>query len=295
MAGFIGLGRMGEHIAQHIIKAGYPLHVYDIVRPKMDATVALGGIPAESAADVGKASEITFLCLPHPKISEEVILGPTGLLQASAPGSVIVELSTIPPSLVHKLNAAANERDISFVDAGLAGGTRNVVTGTSTVMAGGTPEAFERVLPLFRAFAKYIYYVGPSGAGMSLKVAHNAIVHSVWVATCEGVAMAMAAGIRPETICEVISNGTGNTTVLDVKYRRKVLKGDFEPGMTVDLAYKDSLLAMETASELGVPLFVTLASHGIYEWARAKKLGSKDFAVLFTFWEELLGVKAREG
>lgn len=132
------------------------------------------------------------------------------------------------------------------------------------------------------------------GAGMTMKVVNNAISHAIWVATCEGAAMAMRAGLRPEVFYEIASNCTGNSTVLHTKFKRRVMSGDFDPGMTIDLAYKDSHVALELASELKVPLFAIQIAHSVYEWARAENLGGKDYSALFTLWEKLLGFQARE-
>lgn len=162
VVGYIGLGRAGQPIAHNFIKAGYSLRVFDVDRERLEAMVRLGAVPTEGPGEVGKASSITFLSLPHPAISEEVILGPDGLLQASAEGSIIVELSTIPPSLVSKINTAAVQRRVSLVDAGIAGNIpRAAIARELIIMAGGTEDAFQKVLPLFKATAKQVYHVGP--------------------------------------------------------------------------------------------------------------------------------------
>lgn len=294
MIGFIGLGHAGRPMASNLIKGGYSLRVYDISPEAMEKVVSLGAEPAASAAHVAEGSEVVFLSLPHPTISEKVILGPSGVLEGARAGTIVVELSTISPSLAKKLNAAAEERGVSFIDSGIAGGIARAVSGELTIMAGGTEDAFRKVLPMYNAIAKHVYHVGPSGSGSAIKVVNNAISHAIWVAVCEGAAMAVRSGIRPEVFFEVVSHSSGNSTPLHERFKARVLTGNFEAGMSVDLAYKDSQLALQLASEVGVPLFAIQVAHSAYEWARAEKLGDKDYAAIITLWEKLLGFQARE-
>jgi 3-hydroxyisobutyrate dehydrogenase-like beta-hydroxyacid dehydrogenase len=294
MIGFLGLGHAGRPMASNLLKGGHALRVFDIDPEAMERVVALGAESAGSPAEVASFSEVVFLSLPHPSVSEQVVLGPSGVLEGAKPGTIVVELSTISPSLARRMSAAAAERGVSLLDAGVAGGIARAVTGELTIMAGGSEEAFQRVLPLFQLLASHIYHVGPSGSGSALKVVNNGISHAIWVAVCEGAAMAVRSGISPEVFFEVVSRSSGNSTPLHERFKNRVLSGNFEAGMTVDLAYKDSQLALQLASELNVPLFAMQSAHSAYEWARAEKLGPQDYASLITLWERLLGFEARE-
>lgn len=298
--GLIGLGQVGIRLARNLVKHGFPLTVHDVNAEAVARAVALGACAAGSPREVATAAEVVLLSLPHPRISEQVLFGDEGAAAAAAPGTIFVELSTTSPTWVRRVAERLAARGASLVDAGVAGGVERVEAGTMVVMAGADPDVFARVLPVFRAVAGEIFHVGPVGTGMIVKVANNAISHVTMVAICEAVAMAVKAGVDPETLHRVITHGSANSDVFQRRYGRRILDGDYANGMSVDLAYKDSELACDLGRELGIPMFVTGVAHAVYEWARASGLGDQDYAALIRLWEQVLGItvsgarKARE-
>ncbi len=161
------------------------------------------------------------------------------------------------------------------------------------VMAGASPETFRRVEPAFRAFATAIFHVGPVGMGMTFKVVNNLLSHANLAALAEALALGVAAGADPALLCEVISRSSGQSRQGDERLRRRILPGDFTPGMTVDLAYKDSELGCALGREHGVPLFMANTAHAVYELARREGLGSLDYSALIQLWERWLGITVR--
>lgn len=292
--GFIGLGNMGKPMAINLIKSGYQMVVYDVKVDPVKELVTLGASRSESVQEIGAMCDIVMTSLPHPKISEEVWLGSQGILSEAKPQSIFVELSTVPPALVQRIAELVASKSIAVLDAAVAGGVTRAAKGTLTLMVGGEKEAFQKTKSVFRTIGENIFHVGKVGSGMVVKLVNNAMAHVNVIAIIEGIAMGVKAGVAPQMLYEVISKSSGDSYQFQNRFGGRILKGNFEPGMKLDLAYKDSVLACELGQELGVPLFVTSAAHAVYEWAKLQDLNEKDYGAIMTLWENLLKIRVRE-
>ena len=287
--GFIGLGNMGGPMAKNIVKAGYPLTVFDLKKELAAALVKEGARAATSLQEVGQTSEVILTSLPSPEASEAVWLGKGGVLEGAKPKSVFVELSTVSPDFVKSLHARAAERGIHVVDAGISGGVKPAEDGTLTIMVGGKKDVFEKVLPVFQAIGKKIYHVGDIGAGMIVKLVNNAIGHINVVAFIECVSVGLKAGIDIQTLYDVISQGTGSSKQFETRFKDRIMKKNYEAGMKLDLVYKDSKLMEDLASQLGMPTFLTSVAHQVFEMGRSKGMGEKDYGMLMKLWDQFRG------
>jgi len=287
--GFIGLGNMGGPMARNIARAGFPITVFDLKKELASALMKEGARVAASLSEVTETSEIILTSLPTPEASEAVWLGKGGVLEKAKPKSVFVELSTVSPNFVKSLHARAAERGIHVVDAGISGGVKPAEDGTLTIMAGGRKEAFEKVLPVFQAIGKKIYHVGEIGAGMIVKLVNNAIGHINVVAFIECVSVGLKAGIDIQTLYDVISQGTGSSKQFETRFKDRIMKKNYEPGMKLDLVYKDSKLMEDLASQLAMPAFLTGVAHQVFEMGRSRGMGEKDYAMLMKLWDEFRG------
>lgn len=292
--GFVGLGHMGKPMAINLIKSGYQMVVYDVRVEPVKELAALGASSSESVQEIGATCDIVMTSLPHPKISEDVWVGPQGILSEAKPNSIFVELSTVPPALVQRIAQLAASKSIAVLDAAVAGGVTRVAKGTLTIMVGGEKEAFRKTESIFRIIGENVFHVGKVGSGMVVKLVNNAMAHVNVIAIIEGMAMGVKAGVAPQMLYEVISKSSGDSYQFRDRFGGRILKGNFEPGMRLALAHKDSVLACELGRELGVPLFVTSAAHSVYEWAKLQDLNEKDYGAIMTLWENLLKIRVRE-
>lgn len=292
--GFVGLGHMGKPMAINLIKSGYQMVVYDVRVEPVKELAALGASSSESVQEIGATCDIVMTSLPHPKISEEVWVGPQGILSEAKPNSIFVELSTVPPALVQRIAQLAVSKSIAVLDAAVAGGVTRAAKGTLTIMVGGEKEAFQKIESIFRIIGKNVFHVGKVGSGMVVKLVNNAMAHVNVIAIIEGMAMGVKAGVTPQMLYEVISKSSGDSYQFRDRLGGRILKGNFEPGMRLALVHKDSVLACELGRELGVPLFVTSAAHSVYEWAKLQGLDEKDYGAIMTLWENLLKIRVRE-
>jgi len=287
--GFIGLGNMGGPMAKNIAKAGYLLTVFDLRKELIAALVEVGARPSTSPKEVGETSDMILTSLPSPGVSESVWLGKDGVLEAAKPKSIFIELSTVQPDLVKKIYAQASRKDIMVLDAGISGGVKGAEDGTLTIMVGGRKEVFEKVLPVLQVIGKKIYHVGDIGSGMIVKLVNNAIGHINVVAFIECISVGLKAGIDINTLYEVVSQGTGSSRQFETRFKDRIMKNNYEPGMKLDLVYKDSKLMEDLASELGVPTFLTSVAHQVFEMGRSKGMGKKDYGILMKLWDEFRG------
>jgi 3-hydroxyisobutyrate dehydrogenase-like beta-hydroxyacid dehydrogenase len=286
--GFIGLGNIGLPIAQNISKAGYALIVFNRSKQVYQSLTGRDVTFSDSPKEVGLKSEVIFTCLPSIEASESVWMGAGGVLSSAEKGCIFVELSTVDPELVKKLAARAAAKNIMVLDAGISGGVKKAVEATLTIMVGGPRNGFDAIHPILKAIGQKIYHVGELGAGMVVKLINNAIAHINVVAFLECIAVGLKAGLDINTLYEIISQGTGNSRQFETRFKNKVMKKDFEAGMKLDLVYKDSMLMLQMAGQLEMPVFLTGISHQIFEMGRAKGFKEKDYAILIKLWDEFI-------
>ena len=293
--GFIGLGNMGSGMAANIQKAGYPMVVYDIreeaTKPYLERGASLGSSPA----DVAARSDVVLTSVPGPKEMEQVALGPEGILNGIAPGSVYLDLTTNRPSLIRETEPKFRERGAHLLDAPVSGGKDGAASGNLAVMVGGDPEVYERVKPLLDSFGDKVFHVGDIGCGCVAKLVHNMISRGVRLAFEEGMTLGVKAGVDAESLWEAVRRGAlGRASFIHYDFPKKVLLQDNDPP-TADLSIsiKDISLATELGREFSVPLpIANLGEQQVIEginrgWLR------QDSSVLFRLQEEKAGVEVR--
>ena len=291
--GFIGLGRMGGEICAHLIRADHAVTAYDVREEATREAEKKGARAGRSPAEVASRSEVVFTSLPHPKASRDVILGEEGILTGVRKGALLAETSTVSPALIKELAPVVKARGAELMDAAVSGGVQGAQAGSLTLMVGGSEAGFERLKPLLAHFGKNVFHCGPSGMGMLFKVVNNMLSHVNLAALAEAMALGVAAGADPDLLCEVIGVSSGRSRQVEDRLKKHILPGEFTPGMTTDLATKDSDLCLELARELRVPTFIASAAHHVYEMAIQKGYGAEEYASLIKLWEEWLGIEVR--
>jgi len=287
--GFIGLGAMGAGMAANLIKAGYALVVNDIDDAKVAALAARGATPAVSAAEVARQSARTVTMVETTAQTEEVILGRNGIIEGAARGHVVVMMSTIDPHAARRIHDRLRAAGIAMLDAPVSGGTARAVSGELAVIAGGDAAVFASCGPIFRAMSAHQFHVGAIGQGLALKLVNNMLIQVNTVAIAEAFVMGAKAGLDPKIMFDVIRVSTGASFALDFRVPR-MIAGDFAPGGTVDISYKDQELETAFAKSLGVPLFLANVSQQVYQMARAEGFAKEDGASIVKVYERMAGV-----
>ena len=286
--GFIGLGLMGQGMAHNLMKAGFPLTVWNRAAAKMQPFIEAGAQAAASPADLAARNEVIMVCVSDTPDVEAVILGEQGVLAGVKPGSLVIDCSTISPQTTQRLNATLAARDVSMLDAPVSGGSEGAAKGTLSIMVGGEAAAFERGLPVLQAIGQKITHVGPSGAGQVVKLVNQILVVGNMLAVAEGLMFAQASGVDLATTIEAISGGAAGSWMLSQR-GPQVIQRDWRPGFTIDLQQKDVRLVLKAADDMGVPLPGTALIHQLYRTLQARGLGGEGNHALVKALEYLAG------
>jgi 2-hydroxy-3-oxopropionate reductase len=291
--GYIGLGLMGKSMARNILKAGFPLVVYNRSRGAVDELAAEGATPAGSSAEVARQVDVVFTNVPDTPDVEQVVLGPGGVLEGAHPGLIWVDNSTIQPAAARRLAARLAAEGVQSLDAPVSGGDIGARDGTLTIMVGGEAGALETVLPVLQAMGKKITHVGDAGAGQIAKAANQIMVAAQMVAMGELLLFAQKSGADPRKVIEAIRGGAAQCWTLDVKPPR-LFAGNRQPGFKAKLQAKDLKIVLETAREYGVPLPSTAVNTQLFDAMLALGMADLDNSAVIGVIEALCYGKLEE-
>jgi 4-hydroxybutyrate dehydrogenase / sulfolactaldehyde 3-reductase len=289
--GFVGLGAMGLPMASNLQRKGFALTVYDVVQSPMDKLAGLGARKAASIAEATRGAEIVVTMLPATQHVEAVVLGEGGVLANIDSNAVLMDMSTIDAKGTDRLAKTCADKGIGFTDCPVGRLVMHAEKGESLFMVGASDAVYARVEPLLKAMGTTIYRCGAPGMGSRMKLINNFMLLS----TAQIVAESLTLGTKLGLDIDIMRQVTGATTAQNGQFHvlmvNKVLKGDIEPGFTIDLAFKDMSLAMNAAAEQRVGLPVGAAAHAVYGGARATKYASKDYSSLLALACDMAGVQ----
>ena len=288
--GFIGLGVMGKPMATNLLKAGYPLTVWNRTRSKMDDLVKLGAAAGESPKDVAEKSDVVITIVSDSPDVEEVVLGPSGVIEGAKPGMILIDMSTISPTVTRKIAEKLAEKGVKMLDAPVSGGDIGAKQGTLSIMVGGPKEAFDECLPILEVLGKRITYMGSNGMGQSTKLCNQVICVLNIEAVCEGLMLGAKLGLDLEKLLNVVTAGAAGSWMLS-NLGPKMIKRDFEPGFRISHQQKDLRLALTAAAEVNLPLPGTALVNQMFRSAEAEGLSAKGTQALIVAMEKLAGFK----
>ena len=287
--GFIGLGLMGKPMGRNLLKAGFPVVVWNRTREKAEEfaredaqlDVKLGANPRETA----QKADILITIVSDPPALEEVLWGQNGAMEGLPRGSTYIDSSTVSPALVRKVGTACAGRGVGFLDAPVTGGTWGAEKGELVFMVGGEKEVLERAKPVLETLGKHIFLLGPNGAGQTVKLAMNLILAMEVDALAEALALVTTAGVPGERLIEVLQSSMARAAVLDVK-APLMLKNEFPPSFPLRLMHKDMRLALELAKEHAVALPAAAAAYSTYDAVKKSSTDDPDYAAVARFWKK---------
>lgn len=291
--GFIGLGIMGKPMALNLIKAGHTLTVNDLNQEAVKTLVAAGARVATSAKEVAEKSEVIITMLPASKHVQSVVQGENGILAGAKEGSIIIDMSSITPTVSKALAEEAAEKGVGFLDAPVSGGEPGAINGTLAIMVGGKADVFENAKSVLYDMGKAVTLVGDSGCGVTAKLANQIIVNLNIAAMSEALVLAAKAGIDIDKMYQAIRGGLAGSAVLDAKVPL-ILERNFVPGGTMAINMKDITNVMDTAHDIDVPL--PLSSH-LLEMFHALKADGKimdDHGGIVQYYEKLANVEVKK-
>jgi 3-hydroxyisobutyrate dehydrogenase len=284
---FIGLGVMGLPMAGHLLAAGHSLRVHTRRKSKITKLLSRGGVRwAQSPAEAATGSEVVFICVPDTPDVEQVIVGPQGVIETAAAGTIVVDHSTISPSATRELATRLEKNGVWLVDAPVSGGDVGARDATLSIMCGGDRGAFDKVEALLRHMGKEVTYCGVSGAGQSTKLVNQILVSVTTLAVSEALIFAKKNGLNLDTTMRAVGGGAGSSWQLQ-RLGPKMIAADNRPGFTVDLQQKDLRLVLDASDGSNTSLPATSLVHQLFTAAQAAGHGKDGTQALFTVLEKL--------
>jgi 2-hydroxy-3-oxopropionate reductase len=250
---FIGLGIMGRPMALNLHQAGYPVFVHGRRRESMTPLSEAGCTACHSPAEAASRADIIIVMVSDTPDVEQVIFGANGVIHGAKPGAVVVDMSTISPTATRRFADDLRARGIEMLDAPVSGGEVGAINATLSIMVGGSPEAFARVLPVLEAMGKNIVLVGDNGAGQVAKACNQIVVAVTIEGVAEALTFARKNGVDPAKVRDALMGGFAGSRILEV-HGKRMLDNAYPPGFKVRLHKKDMNIVMQTANELGLEL-----------------------------------------
>lgn len=272
--GWIGTGVMGLSMADHILKAGFPLTVYSRTRSKSQPLLDKGAHWADDPAEVARNSDVVFSIVGFPADVEAVMLGPDGALSGLAQGGILCDMTTSSPALAARIAQEAAARGCAALDAPVTGGDIGAREARLSIFVGGDAAACERIRPCLEVMGTSIMHCGAAGSGQQAKLANQIAVAGAMFSVCESLLYAQEAGLDVDKWLELVMAGAGGSTAMNTLGRR-ILKGDFAPGFFVEHFVKDLGLCLEECRRMGLVLPGTERAEECYRMVQALG-GGKD-------------------
>lgn len=289
--GFIGLGTMGGPMATNLARAGVPLVVHDTSRMAVERVATTAGVSvAASAREVAARSEVLFTCLPNDAIVRAAYLAADGIAAGAQRGLVTCDCSTVSPETTAELARALAEQGVTHMETPMLGSQPQAVSGEIFFIVGGARAKLATIARYLDIMGRRHMYVGGSATGNRVKLIHNGLAAVVAVAVAEALAMAVASGVDPHVLYDVIKNGGGMAygTYFDRRVKR-MLDGDFSPTFTAELMRKDVGLALDLARAAKVPTPFLEECKKSYDAAVEGGWGREDFSAVTHVIEQRIG------
>jgi 3-hydroxyisobutyrate dehydrogenase-like beta-hydroxyacid dehydrogenase len=290
--GFIGVGRMGMHMAGRLLEAGYELTIYDVNETALKRLEQRGAKRAASPAEVASMAETVLVSLPMPDIVKSVALSEQGVI-AGKKVKTFIDLSTTGPGVAKEVAAALAQKGIVAVDAPVSGGPGGAEKGTLAVMVSCPRPLADQLRPVFDVIGKFFWIGDQPGMGQTMKLVNNVLSASAICMTSEALVMGAKAGLDADTMIAVINAGSGRNTATEDKFPRCVLPRRFDFGFSTELLHKDVRLCVETAEALGVPMIVGNAVKQLLALTKAELGPSTDITQIVCTVEKWAGTEVR--
>jgi len=288
--GFIGLGLMGSGMSKNLVKAGYPVTVWNRTASKMKPLVEAGAKSAGSPREVAESSDVVVSIVTDSPDVEEVLLGPDGAAHGAKKGDVFIDMSTISPIATRKMAERLAEKGVEMLDAPVSGGVIGANNGTLSIMVGGKRDIFDECRPILEAMGKTITYIGGIGDGQVCKAVNQILVGTTMLGVAEALVFAKKAGVDVDAVHAAVSGGAAGSWQLTNNGAR-LLKGDHEPGFKIKDYLKDLGIIAETAKTTNMPLPATSLVHQLFFHCAAEGMRDKGTQAVVVAVEKLANEK----
>lgn len=290
--GFIGIGLMGRHMSRHLLKAGYPLTVWNRTSDKAKELIDAGATWVDSPQAVAIESDVVITMVTDSAASETVFCGKNGVLEGAQENLTVIDMGSIAPEMSRFIAERAKAKGVPMLDAPVTGNPKVAEAGKLGIMVGGPKETFEACRPIFEKMGIVIVYAGENSMGTTLKLINNLILGVSVEAVSEALVLAMKAGIDPQKVIEITSVGGARTAAMETR-GPKMIHRNFSAGFSVNNMYKDLSSAMKLADECGVSIPAASVSLEILRSAKTHGKGNLDSCSVLTVLEQLANTEVK--
>jgi 3-hydroxyisobutyrate dehydrogenase-like beta-hydroxyacid dehydrogenase len=280
----VGAGRMGSAMAGRIAAAGHDVVVFNRTRSRAEeAAGRTGARVADTARVAAESAEVCLVSLADDAAVMATYLDDNGLIAGLRPGAIVCDASTVAPATVGGLAPLVAQQGATLLDTPVSGSVSVVESGTLTVMVGGDQSALDRARPVLETFAKSIFHLGDVGAGATMKLVVNSLVHSLNVAVSEALVLAEKAGLDRETVYDIFEAGAAGAPY--VKYKREAFlnPGEVSVAFSLELVAKDQELIHDLAERTGTRMDQGEASRQLVAEAVQAGMGERDISEVAVF------------
>jgi 3-hydroxyisobutyrate dehydrogenase-like beta-hydroxyacid dehydrogenase len=289
--GFIGLGIMGARMAACLARAGHDVAVHNRTTGKAEAFAQQhGGRFAATPREAASGAAVVITMVVDGTQVENMLLGPDGAAAGAAPGTLMIDMSTIAPADTRRIGAALDERGLRFLDAPVSGSAPKAEDGTLTIMCGGDVRDFDRARPFFEAMGETILHVGELGQGQIVKVISNAVGATNCATLAQALVVGKAAGVDLPSLVSVLGASSAASTMVTLKAER-MLAHDYTPLFRLEHMLKDMGICLDESAAAGVPFPSAALARELFTAAHGRGLADQDFAAVLEAAEGLAGVR----
>jgi 3-hydroxyisobutyrate dehydrogenase len=293
--GVIGLGAMGNGVAQSLLRAGFKVHACDLRPEVLQRFADAGGVPCANPAELGERCDVVITLVVNAAQTEAVLFGDNGAVPAMSAGKLVIASATEPPVFAETLGKRLAERGLLLLDAPVSGGAARAASGEMTMMTSGPAEAYALAEDVLAAMAGKVYRLGDAhGAGSKVKIINQLLAGVHIAAAAEAMALGLREGVDPDALYDVITHSAGNSWMFENRVPH-ILSGDYTPLSAVDIFVKDLGMVLDTARTSKFPLPLSAAAHQMFMMASTAGHGGEDDSAVIKIFPgiELPAAKAK--
>jgi len=289
--GFAGLGTMGAAMAANLARSGFPLTVWNRTTGRAGPLLEIGAKEASTPGALAAESDVVVICVSDSPDVEQVLFGSNGIATTIRPGSLVIDCSTISPTVTWNAAQRLAQQQVQLVDAPVSGGSEGAQKATLTIFVGGEPAAVDRARPILEALGKTITHLGPSGSGQAAKAVNQVILAGTYLGVAEGIVLALKSGLDVEQVVAALGGGAAQSWVLANRSGR-MIANEYPLGFKTVLHRKDLQIALDLAADVGAALPISALCAQIETSLIAQGYADEDMSAVARTIRQLAGLNA---
>jgi 3-hydroxyisobutyrate dehydrogenase len=275
--GWIGLGLMGNPMSKQLLKAGYPVTVYNRHKDKEAELKELGATTALTPKELIGQTDVIIIMVTDDKAIRELFEGENGLLKADESGKIIINMSTVSPAINKEMAEMCRQQGNHFLDAPVSGSVKQAETAQLVIMVGGDADVFEKARPILEKIGKMVTNVGEIGAGNGAKLAINSLLSFYTQGLAEAIILAKKNGIEPAMLLELLGNAAIANPYTKLK-GEAIVNNNFKPAFSLKNIVKD----LKLSRDIGLTTPMGLTALKAFEDA-SNDFGDEDLIAIYKY------------